>query len=428
VVGGADPETFLRLACERLLLSRHRRGGLQQGGDAPVIGRALIAAGLLERAEVDALLEEYLFAFGLREQGGWWHTHRMGVAVGQGRRLSAQRVVAGQLAFGAGDERMTLERVVFGDDETEIELSGLASSDRGHSAVAFRGNPMSRMRMRQIGPVFGRVLAVRDDQGTTASASGGRGGSSGREWHAQFTTDVPLSAASTWIEIDGVRIELPEWRPVAEVRIEPVEPLDPLRAMLYGEILGAGSRHGGDASVAVAIETLVAMGALPGDDPMVGEVSRIEAAFNGGGSGTNLPYPWSALVGRMSKSDGPLGTLPIGAVVEALEGCSIRIDSLTSEKHSFSVALAVSPGAPLLFHFPGIRLDRSPIDWWAEDNRQNVYFLISGSGSGSDEVAEGTIESMTPLDPKATELRLLPTGAQQRAVVAIQLAELGGNR
>jgi hypothetical protein len=52
---------------------------------------------------------------------------------------------------------------------------------------------------------------------------------------------------------------------------------------------------------------------------------------------------------------------------------------------------------------------------------------MSGGGSGSGEVAEGTIDSLTPLDPKATELRLLPTGSQERAVVAIQLAGLGDN-
>jgi hypothetical protein len=131
---------------------------------------------------------------------------------------------------------------------------------------------------------------------------------------------------------------------------------------------------------------------------------------------------------RMSKSDGPHGTLPIGAVVEALEGCSIRFDSLTSEEHSFSVTLAVSPGSVLFMHFPGVRIDRSPIDWWAEDDRKNVYLFMSGGGSGSGEMAEGVIESMTPLDPKATELRLLPTGIHERAVIEIPLAELGDNR
>jgi hypothetical protein len=342
----------------------------------------------------------------------------------KGRRLSAQRVFVGKLELDVSEERATLERVVFGDDQTELDLSGVSSSERGHSRMAFR-NPMLRRTMGRAGLAHGRVLTVGDDRGTTATASAGHWGSSGRVWEAHFTTDVALSAATAWIEIDGVRLELPEPHPVAEVRMEAVEPLDPVRAMLYGEILESGNMHGGEGSVDVAIETLVATGALRDDDPIVQEVERVGAAFVAGGATANLPPPWAALMQRRSRSDGPVGVLPIGAAVESLEGCSIRFDSLTSEETSFSIAVAVSPGLPLMMHFPGFRLERSPIDWWAEDDRRNVYLLMAGGGSASDDIAEGTIDSISPLDPKATELRLLPTGTNERAVVTIPLADLG---
>ena len=424
MVGTANPEAYLRLACERLLLSRSRQSGSPQGGELVSIGRALVAGGLLDKEQVEAVLEEYSLAFGLREQGGWWRVHRMHIPEAEGQRLSAQRVVVCNLAFGA-DRHMTLERVVFGDDAAHLDLSGVGPPNQARATMPFRPRQMARGRMGLGGLAQGRVLTVRDDQGTTASASFGRGGSGGREWHGRFTTDKPLSAGTAWIEIDGARLALPERRPAADVRIEAVDPTDPVRSMLYGEILGSGHMHGDDVSVDVAIEALVATGALRRDDAIVGEVQRVATAFTSGRTTPNLPPLWAALLRRMSKSDGPAGTLTIGSVVESLEKCSIRFDSLTSEEDSFSVAVAVSPGWPLLMHFPGFRLDRSPINWWAEDDRNNTYVFVAGNNGGSDGIAEGTIHSMAPLDPKAKVLRLLPTGTSERAVVTIPLVDLG---
>ncbi len=423
-----DPETYLRLACERLLLSQDLRSGARQGGEVPAVGRALIAGGLLDEERVRAVLEEYALAFGLREYGGWWHLHRMQQGAAEGQRLSAQRVVIGTFDLSDADERATLERVVFGDDRTELDLSGVTSSRQDRSAMAFRRNAMLRRTMGPAGLAHGRVLTVGDDRGTTTQAFAGHSGRSGRVWDAHFTTDAPLSPATAWIEIDGVRLELPEPHPIPEVRMETVEPLDPVKAMLYGEILGSENMHGGEASVDVAIETLITTGARQQDDPLLKEVERVGAAFVGGGTTTNLPAPWAALLRRRPRSDGPVGVLPIGAAVESLEGFSIRFDSLSSEETSFSVAVVVSPGLPLMLHFPGFRLERSPIDWWAEDDRSNVYLLIAGSRGSSGDIAEGSLDSISPLDPKATELRLLPTGKSERAVVTIPLANLGGSR
>jgi hypothetical protein len=43
-------------------------------------------------------------------------------------------------------------------------------------------------------------------------------------------------------------------------------------------------------------------------------------------------------------------------------------------------------------------------------------------------VAEGQVTSLAPLDPKATELRLLPTGIHSRAIVTVPLGALAGAR
>ena len=96
-----------------------------------------------------------------------------------------------------------------------------------------------------------------------------------------------------------------------------------------------------------------------------------------------LPEPWASLSARFSKGDGPTGSLAIGAVIDDLDGFSIRIDALISEPTSFSISLAMSPGTPLLRHFPGADVEPSPITWWAEDDRMNAYVAFSDQGGAA---------------------------------------------
>jgi len=189
--------------------------------------------------------------------------------------------------------------------------------------------------------------------------------------------------------------------------------------------LGTGHRHGGQGMVEVAVEALLATAALKEDDALVIEIRRIASAFQSGSAVPNLPEPWASLMRRFSKTDGPRGSVPIGAAINSVDGYSIRFDSLTSDETSFSVSVAVSPGFPLIMRFPGFDLERSPLDWWAEDELGNIYLGVNGGGGGSGEMAESSVESLSPLDPKATELRLLPTGSTERGVVTVSLASLG---
>jgi len=425
MVTSTDPETYLRVACERLLLAQGRGNGMPEGAAAAVIGRALIGAGALEREKAQTVLEEYALAMGLRLHGGRMRMRHMTPEDVEGRRLTSRRVVMCSFTFEEADEHRTLDRVLFADDATHLDLSGVERAGQSRRST---GQLRHMRMMRGMGPGMhrqGQTLAVADDRGTTATAQPHGSSSSDRSWQASFVTDVPLSSDTRWIEIDGHRFELPESVSPPEAHVEPVEEIHPLRAMFYKEILGTEQRHGGDDPVEISIEALVATGVLTKDDPMVTEIRKIAGAITGGVSVPNLPEPWASLTRRFSKSDGPTGKLAIGAAVNSVEGYSVRFDSLVSEPTSFSISLAVSPGAPLLRHFPGFELERSPIDWWAEDDRMNVYVAFTGGGGGSPELAEGEVHSLAPLDPKATELRLLPTGAHERGVVTISLAGLG---
>ncbi len=206
--------------------------------------------------------------------------------------------------------------------------------------------------------------------------------------------------------------------------MEEITPLDPVRAVLVGEILSTDRVHGDQDSFDIASRALVATGVLGEGDAMLEETRRIWSALSSATATPGLPAPWDALLARFSKGDGVNGSVAIGTVIDDLEGYSIRLDALLTDEGSFSIALAISPGTPLLRHFPGLDLDTSPVTWWAEDDRGNSYVAFFSRGGGGGPVAEGEVRSLAPLDPKARELTLLPTTTHARGVVTVPLAGL----
>jgi hypothetical protein len=423
----AEPETYLRLACERDLLSLEPRPGMRDGFEAVIIGRALIAAGVLSKEVARRVLDEYAFAVVLRDHQrgrmllrGQFHPQVHPQAVRQ--RLSAQRVVAGALEFEHGGQPWVLQRVLFADEGTHLDLVGagpptFGPMTRPNAAVAF---PPGGVRP----PPFPQTIALADDGGGTATGTVAGGSSwGGTSWQARFVSDHPLSADTGWIEVDGARIELPRSRPAPGARVEEIAPPDPVRAMLIGEILSTDRVHGNQDSFDIATRALVATGVLAKGDAVLEETRRIWGALASGTPAPGLPAPWDALLARFSRGDGREASMPIGTVIEDLEGYSIRFDALITQQGSFTLALAVSPGAPLLRHFPGMDLDTSPVTWWAEDDRGNTYVAFFSKGGGGP-VADGEVHSLAPLDPKATELTLLPTTTHARGVVTVPLAAL----
>lgn len=421
-----DPETYLRVALERTLLSQGRGNPIGEGFEGAVISRALTAAGTLDHETAQRVLDEYELAMALRQpQRGRTLMHRRSAASQQERqRFSTERVTVCDRDFEHGNEQWTLGRVLFADDATQLDLSGVGPPGK-------RGNPRRHGMVRSAPggrpqPPHPQTLALADDQGTTATAHVGQASWSDQSWDAKYTSDVPLSPDTQWIEVDGSRLELPERQPAPEVYVEDIEPMDPLSAVLCREILSTDRRHGGSDTVEIASRALVTTGALGEDDAMLREFRRIADAVTSATSVPGLPEPWASLLARYSKGDGRSGTLAIGAVIDDLEGFSIRLDALVSQPTSFSISLAISPGTPLLRHFPGMYVEPSPITWWAEDDRKNTYVAFSDRGGGSGNLAEGQVTSLAPLDPKASELRLLPTGTGTRAIVTVPLTALAG--
>jgi hypothetical protein len=413
-----EPETYLRLAWERIVLSEERRRGSNDTNAVSAASRVLVAAGSISPDQAAAIDEEYQDALRLRA-GNMRQMFFPRLPPQPRVELSVRRVVLLSADFVTKTAPMTLTQVVFTDDSTMLDISG--TDEKGMTPVLRR--PARVMGLLQVGgSPHGLVLAIRDDAGTVASASMPRSASNGRGWQAQFKSDIPLAATTKWLEIDGGRVDLPEAGPTPQVRVERLDSDSSLRRALRREVVNDVQMRG-PASLEFAIGALVETGVLDADDPLIEETQQISAAVMGHHLLPGLPEPWSSLLRRSQKSDGPVGRLPIGIAV-SVGGTSIRFDSLLSEPHTFSVALAVSPGEALLRHGPRPHLGLPPIEWWAEDDRGNVYLSASGNGGGSENLAEGVLQSRTPLDPLASELRLVPTGQDDRAIVTLSLAGL----
>ena len=417
-----DPETYLRLASERDLSSLEPRRGMRDGFEGVIIGRALVAASGLTKEAARGVLDEYALAVALRDPQRGRMLLRTHLQPQMPRLpLNAHRVEVGPFDFAHGVDPWRLERALFVDGAIHLQLAGAAPS--GWMAnVGFARSPGA-------GPPpqpFPQTLALRDDRGGSVTGHVRGSGWGGGSWQARYESDQPLSPDTQWIAIDGARVQLPERRPSPPARVEEIDPLDPVRAMLVGEILSTDRVHGDQDSFEIAARALVATGALDENDAMLEETHRIWRALATATPEPGLPAPWDALLARFSKGDGLVGSVSIGTALEDVGGYSIRFDALTTDEGSFSIALAVSPGTPLLRHFPGMDLDTSPVTWWAEDDRDNSYVAFFSSGGGGGTTAEGEVRSLAPLDPKATELTLLPTTTHARGIVSVPLTGLGG--
>jgi hypothetical protein len=421
VAGNADPETYLRLVYERILLRQDPNRWMHETFEGSVISRALVAAGTIPEETARAVMDHYEIAMALRHpQGAHMRMHRRAAVQGGHRRvaLTVQRVAVCERDFEHGGERWTLERALFTDGTTQLDLSGTVAPSAGNRSRLSGLRHVPGAMVQHPNP---QTIALADDRGTTTGAHVGSSGWGSGSWQAKYTSGAPLSPETRWIEIDGCRVELGPRAVAPEVRIENIEPMNPLRAVLYKELLSPDRQHGGADSVAIASRALVATGALTEDDAMLRELRTIAEALGNAAPAPGLPDPWNSLLSRYTQNDGRVGTLTVGALIEDLEGLSVRIDAVSTQPGSFSISLAMSPGDSLIRHVPGGDAGPMPITWWAKDDRGNTYVAFADRGEGGPDVMEGQVTSLAPLDPKATELILLPTGSHSRAVLTIPL-------
>jgi hypothetical protein len=272
-------------------------------------------------------------------------------------------------------------------------------------------------------PLANAVLA--DNQGNTASlAFSGRG--SDHRWELTITADQPLATDTTWLEFAGRRIRLLD-RPFGlTVQIESLSEADPAHRHLWRQVaLNADSPE--EQGLEASIDALTAAGALDPADPVIEVVHRVGqgepghvSRASGNGVVRGEPEPWRSLRRGDGRTDGPKGTIFVGAVTPEFDRHFAAAYYLESGPDGFSIEAAVSP--PDSKHNPGQSdFEDRALVWWARDDRGNYYLGHWGGSSADQAVASGTIAFSSALDPLAERLELLPTGPGARAVISFPL-------
>lgn len=411
-------ETALRLAGERQLLGGNQHGRWSSG--LSEIATALVLLCELPREIAESAVEDYGLAQSLRGQGPppQFRSHRRAarqrVAAPQG--LAAPTVVACNATVDLPDGRGHIGSVVFTDDACHIAVryDGMPSwSGRGGRYRPGRG----------AAPTRSPQLTVTDDQGTRADAHFSGGGSQ-EGWQGRWTTDQPLSATTRWLDLSGSRVELGQGSTPNPVRVEPL-PDEPLvHRYLWHRLAAAEPGPPHDDSI---VEVLVQLGVVDHDDPILDEVGQIANALQGGPYGGNAPRnakrPWKGLFTRRNRADGPIGDVALAAATPEFDNTVVVAYDLRSEPSGFNIqARVLGQGAGSIgpFHddLPGI-----PLAWWAEDDRGNTYLGHWGGHGGSTGDISGDLTFYPPLDPKARQLTILPTGLTHRAVIDVALPD-----
>ncbi len=399
---------------ERALLEAEDSGPFS--GPLDRAAAALVAVGALSEQLAGSVVADYGLACALRGRRRAWAWPRGAGAVVP-VPFAPARVLPGPIALTVQGWEMTVRWVRFGDDQTELAVSGRRAAGRPR-----------RSRTPSTGPP--PSLQVADDRGTSATChfSGGHGDG---DFSGTFATATPLSADTAWLDVSGQRVELPvASTPRAEVRVEPLPARPAGLGYLWHELAVSDSRfHRPGGETSAALDALVAVGAVDADDPEVKALVQVGAALQGGtGARINappgLPEPWAAFLGQGSPAappgaDGVTGVASAGVVAGPVDGAYVGIDAIEAQPHGFSVEVVVSPGTALRARFEGV--SGRAIEWWAKDDLGVLRLGHVGDSGGSRGKMRGTVEFTPGLDAEARMLHIMPTGRTERAVVSVVL-------
>jgi hypothetical protein len=407
VDGGFDAERYLRITAEDSLLQPEE--SIDPADSAPAeVAAALVAVGAMPVERAEDILALYGHALALRP--GDHRRMRFGRSglrpEPKPEALATARVACCDADLELPWGRLHVGHIVFSGKTTSLAVDGTSADPRSQR----RGHHSP-----------GQLQAtISDDAGGSGpahfSGSFGRG-----HWSGTLATAVPLSPTTRWLEIDGIRLDLPDPTGTApEVRVESLAEQDPAANHLWFRLGTSGNVHHRrpPARLEAAIAALEAAGALEPGGPVVSEVRAVAAALdpNRGAGSARLPPRWASCLGP-GTAPGARGTAAIEAVTPAVDGVALALDVLVTDEEDFALEVRTSPGISWSpFH---LQLSGPRIVWWAEDDRGNSYLGSPNGWSSSDDQAHGTIAFSPNLDPRATELRLLPTGMTERAVITV---------
>jgi hypothetical protein len=220
-----------------------------------------------------------------------------------------------------------------------------------------------------------------------------------------------------------VRIELTGEMRAIEVTIEPVGEDDPAWGHLWCSLAAPDQLHEAGSGIELAIDALLAAGAIAEGDPRLDDLRAVAGRFSHGAMPgrrrRRLPQPWRSLRTYGSLGSSRRGETVLGAVTPLFDGITVAVTALLASEEGFSLEVETRPdvsGGPF-----DLTLEAPQLAWWARDDLGNHYLGESGSWSGSGDHGSGTIAFEAGLDPKAKRLELMPTGPTERAVIAVPL-------
>jgi hypothetical protein len=384
---------------------------------------ALVAVGAISAAKAEAVIDDYALADALRTEDGLEYRRSFGTATRRRKRkikpLEPRRVVPCDQLIEQAQGTLEVRRVALAEHSTTIAVTWRPNATQRRSR---RRGAMMMLGGGPAGPLHPTVV---DDQGTRAGTHFSGGGSE-QEWEGHLTTDRPLARDTAWIELDGTRVELAAQPAEWSVSIDEVPEQPTAHAYLWRRLAIRNHYHELE-SLEPAIDALLAAGALEPNDPVIDQVRAVLEAMghhpripSNGRARRQVPQPWRSLLTRQGREDGPEGTIVLAAVTPVFDGFSVAVSNLESRPDGFQIEVDVTPGTE----------DRGPFDWsvrpqqlawWAADDRGNHYLGHIGSWSGGEDHSSAEIDFWPPLHPRASRLRIMPTGEKSWAVINVPL-------
>jgi hypothetical protein len=123
-------------------------------------------------------------------------------------------------------------------------------------------------------------------------------------------------------------------------------------------------------------------------------------------------------------ADGPVRTIPVGAVTPPFDEITAAVIALESRAEQFGITVELVP--PARIGLPWADLPDQPhLTWWAADDLGSYYLGEQGSWNPGADRSRGAIGFWPALDPRATHVDLMPTAATARAIIRVPLTPAG---
>jgi hypothetical protein len=432
-----DPELYLRLLGERMVVRDHRGVAGRRVQDLFEAASALVTCGVMSEDVARGVLDGYTAAFGVPPSpaptplpparpapcaplvsAGVAPLISAGTAaprVDAPAPLPPRRVFIPDVEIDSrhGLGRLALHWIILTDTRVTVCLTATVPSPSALGAAPPRVE-LTTPAGERIDAVFSHVV----EPGLTGD----------------FEARATVRDEVDWLMIDGTRVELIPSPISVQIDVESRPASDPATALVWQLLADFTDGRGWADTGRPALAALTAAGVIAPDDPELAAIAwarhHAPPAQNGGTTPRppavatppppNVPPEWRGLArSRTLMFAGRSQTLAVGAVTPVFDGLSVAVDVVDSG--IWGVLLEVEI-AGLAVDQRWSELVRRPLAFWVRDDQDN-WCLGRRQGwsqvAGSD-VGHGTV-AFAPLHPAATRLTVMATTATARAALEIPL-------